>query len=393
MVSKSQTKDQHIAVFGGSGSGKTVLISSFYGAAQEQAFLKESLFDVIADDTGQGRRLRQNYLKMANEAAVPGATRFAATPYAFTLKIRDSPAASPGESKPKKPRFKALRLVWHDYPGEWFEEEPSSEEESRRRVETFRKLLRSDVAFVLVDGQKLLDYAGQEEKYLKSMLGDLRDGVHRLKEDLLDEGRPLVEFPRIWILALSKADLHPDLDVHGFQDLVIEKAAADVEAFSVLLKGMVETPDALSVGEDFLLLSSARFEPGRIEVTSRVGLDLILPVSFILPVERLVQWGERFSVPRKVLDKFADNAEGIAAILAGNPMLRTLLRRVPVVGPIVADAVLTGLGAAVKISGPKIAELNEHARKNHDYLTAVITKFRLDLDRGVRDGWLVKSRR
>ena len=32
--------EQHIAVFGESGSGKTVLLSSFYGATQEPQFLK-----------------------------------------------------------------------------------------------------------------------------------------------------------------------------------------------------------------------------------------------------------------------------------------------------------------------------------------------------------------
>ena len=62
MAGRLRVREQHIAVFGGSGSGKTVLVSSFYGAAQEQAFLKDSDFHVIADDTGQGNRLRQNYL-------------------------------------------------------------------------------------------------------------------------------------------------------------------------------------------------------------------------------------------------------------------------------------------------------------------------------------------
>lgn len=128
-------REQHIAVFGGSGSGKTVLVSSFYGA-QEQAFLKESLFHVVADDTGQGNRLRQNYLGMKNNARVPEPTRFAATPYSFTIKLKDQGDAKVAKGKP----FDALRLVWHDYPGEWFEEEPSSEEEAQRRVDTFRSL-------------------------------------------------------------------------------------------------------------------------------------------------------------------------------------------------------------------------------------------------------------
>ena len=60
----SRALEQHIAVFGESGSGKTVLLSSFYGATQEPQFLKTSLFHVVADDIGQGNRLHQNYLGM-----------------------------------------------------------------------------------------------------------------------------------------------------------------------------------------------------------------------------------------------------------------------------------------------------------------------------------------
>jgi hypothetical protein len=190
---------------------------------------------------------------MKNNARVPEVTRFAATPYFFTIKLKDQGDAKAAKARP----FDALRFVWHDYPGEWFEEEPSSEEEAKRRVDTFRSLLRSDVALILVDGQKLLDYAGEEEKYLKSLLWGIRDGLLRLKDDLLDDGKPLAEFPRIWITALSKADLHPDLDVHGFHDLVIEKAAGDITSLHEVLKGLVQVPEALSMGEDFMLLSSA----------------------------------------------------------------------------------------------------------------------------------------
>ena len=382
-----RVREQHIAVFGESGSGKTVLVSSFYGAAQEQTFLKESLFHVIADDTGQGHRLRQNFLGMKNNATVPEVTRFAPTPYAFTIKSKEQGESRAARATP----FDAVRLVWHDYPGEWFEEEPSSEVESERRIETFRSLLRSDVAFILVDGQKLLDYAGEEEKYLKSLLWGLRDGLLRLKDDLLDDGRPVAEFPRIWITALTKADLHPDLDVHGFQDLVIEKSGGDITSLHEVIKGLVKLPEALSIGEDFMLLSSAKFEPGKIEVTERVGVDLLLPVASLLPLERLVRWAERFEIPRKWLDQLADNADVIAAVLLGSNAIAAFLNRIPKVGPILSRVALPGLAAAVKLSKSKIQEMNAEARANRDYLTATLTQFRLELDPGVEDHHFVKS--
>ena len=390
MAAKLRVREQHIAVFGGSGSGKTVLVSSFYGAAQEHAFLKESLFHVIADNTGQGNLLLQNYLRMKNSARVPQTTRFEATPYSFTIKMKDQGDAKVAKGKP----FDALRLVWHDYPGQWFEEEPSSEGEAKRRIDTFRSLLRSNVALVLVDGQKLLDYAGEEEKYLKSVFMTITAGLLQLKDDLLDDGKPLAEFPRIWIIALSKADLHPDLDVHGFHDLVIEKAAGDVTSLHEVLKELVQIPEALSIGEDFMLLSSAKFEPSKIEVTERVGVDLLLPVACLLPLERLVQWTERFEIPRKLLDQLADNTDALAvALLAVKPFAK-YLNKVPKVGPLlakVAPHALDALVAAVKLSEQKIKEINDEARANRDYLTATLTQFRLDLDQGVKDNLLVKS--
>lgn len=386
-----KVKEQSIAVFGESGSGKTVLVSSFYGAMQEPSFLTQSLYKVLSDDTGQGTRLRQNYLRMRNQAQVPESNRFIATPYSFTLKLRDPSDAKVAKARP----FDALRLVWHDYPGEWFEQEPSSDEEAARRVGTFRALLKSDVAFVLVDGQKLLDHAGEEEMYLKSMLWGLSEGLEKLKDDILTSGKPLVEFPRIWIIALSKADLHPGLDVTKFQDMVVEKAAQDIAALHETLKGFVQLPEALSLGEDFMLLSSAKFEPDKIELTERVGLDLILPVASMLPLERLAQWNEQFDIPLKILGEVVDNAGALSLVLtgAGARVVSKLLVKVPKVGPLLATVAVPALAEAVKLSASKLEEIHARALADRDYLTATLTQFRLDLARGVEDHLLVKSLR
>jgi len=84
----SRALEQHIAVFGESGSGKTVLLSSFYGAAQEPQYMQRSLFYIVADDFGHGTRLHQNYLGMKDSARLPAANRFSAASYSFLVKLK-----------------------------------------------------------------------------------------------------------------------------------------------------------------------------------------------------------------------------------------------------------------------------------------------------------------
>lgn len=378
--------EQHIAVFGESGSGKTVMISSFYGAKQEAQFLKDSLFHVVADETGQGNRLHRNYLGMKNSARLPAPNRFSGTSYSFSIKLKEGTEVKAVRTSP----FDALRLVWHDYPGEWFEEDVSGPEEAQRRVDTFRSLLSSDVALLLVDGQRLLDNAGEEERYLKSLLGNFRNGLLSLRSDLLEDGKPLVEFPRIWIMALSKSDLLPNLDVFGLRDLLIEKAGEDISALREVLAGLVEGSDALSVGEDFLLLSSAEFGTNKIEVNNRVGLELMLPLAAILPFERHVRWAQAKLIPGRVAENLLNGAGALAAALIGNKFkpagpLGPLLK---LVGLVLSKEVLD---AAAKLAGDKLKEKNSEAVAKNDHMSAMLTGFRLDLDKGEKEQILLRS--
>lgn len=142
-----------------------------------------------------------------------------------------------------------------------------------------------------------------------------------------------------------------------------------------------------------MLLSSVRFEPGKIEVTERVGLDLILPVAFMLPLERLAQWADKFDIPLKVLGRLVDHANALAAVFnsAGAKVAVKFLAKVPKVGPLLVAVAIPALKKAVKLSTSKLEEIHAQALDDRDYLTATPAKFRLDLDQGVEDHLLVKS--
>ncbi|MGW9183822.1 TRAFAC clade GTPase domain-containing protein [Agromyces sp. NPDC055661] len=385
--------EQHIAVFGESGSGKTVLLSSFYGATQEPQYLQNSLFNVVADDIGQGNRLHRNYHGMRDSARLPEPNRFSATAYSFSLKLKDAPDASPAKARP----FDALRLVWHDYPGEWFEQNVSGPEEEQRRIDTFRSLVSSDVALLLVDGQRLLDNSGEEERYLKSLLTNFRNGLLTLKEELLEDGKPLVEFPRIWVLALSKADLLPNITVFNFRDLLIEKAADDIDELRKVLAGLVEDSDALSVGEDYVLISSARFNADKIEVTKSVGVELILPLAAMLPFERHVRWARSRNNRGKVAENLLGDAEALATALGGVGALATafIARQNKVIGSIglLLSHFGSNLNDLARLGGDKLREANAEALAKHDNLRATMTGFQMDLDRGEEEQVLLRSRR
>jgi len=382
--------EQSIAVFGESGSGKTVMLSALYGAMQEPDRLRENLFSLTADDTTQGTFLQRNYLGMRDSAQLPMATRFESTEYHFTLRPHAVPGRGSGRGSASSKQHSEMHLVWHDYPGEWFEQSVSGPAEAARKVATFRSLLSADVAVLLVDGQRLLDNAGQEERYLKSLLTNFRNGLLSLKGDILEGGKPLVQFPRIWLIALSKADLLPSLDVFAFRDLVIGRAGEDLVQLRNVIAQFVESSDALSVGEDFLLLSSAEFGAHTIEVRERVGIDLILPLAWVLPFERHLRWAEAKHVSRRVAENLLISVSAIATAVTGRKLFPSLR-----FGPMM---VLVGVGlkavtALVDLAGSKLKRANVEAVAKKDAVVAILTKFKLELEESERRNVLLRSRR
>lgn len=376
--------EQQVAVFGESGSGKTVLLSSFYGVAQEASFQQDNHYYLLAEKLGQGNRLHKNYLGMKNSASVPMTDHMQGDSYAFSVKVKD---AAKGQNSRTQP-IDALRVVWHDYPGEWFESDVSGELEHQNRVDTFRSLLASDVALLLVDGQRLLDNAGEEERYLKSLFANLRNSVLSMKDDLLVEGRPLVQFPRIWVLALSKADLLPDMDVYAFRDMLIEKSSEEISDLQQFLSSMVEGSQAFSFGEDFMLLSSAKFEPGRIVTSERMGVDLLLPLVAMLPFERNLKWAKGKELPAKLAEMVVRNAGTIAGMI----LLKSPAKLLKFIG-FLGIANNEKADFVFDAAADQLKEMNDAAIARKDLMAATLTQFQLDLEEGEATQVLKRSQR
>lgn len=374
---------QQIAVFGESGSGKTVLLSSFYGAMQEPNFIEENHYTVVADDQGKGQTLHRLYLAMRDSTKVPSLNRFKGDSHEFSIHLR-TPA---GGKKDKAGKVEGLHLVWHDYPGEWFESSPYGAEEQHRRLEMFRSLLGSDVALLLVDAQRLIDNEGEEERYLKLLFTNFKNSILGLKSGLLRDGKPLKEFPRIWIIALTKADLLPDTDVYRFRDLVIEKAGGEIGQLRDQLRSMVVADEALDIGQDFLLLSSAKFEPGKIVMTQRKGVDLILPIASVLPLERFARWADNFKIPGRVLEVML---RGAGPVLTGF-LLRSSGRNKP--AKFVAKLVGTEVVAEIAVvAADKLKEFNERSRAKGDAVGMTLSQFKMDLDAAEKARVLIRSK-
>lgn len=400
-MAKNKDLSVEIALFGESGSGKTVLLSSFYGRTQEKDFHQKHNYSVCADELGHHSLLHKNYLGMRNSAVLPEATRFKAQAYPFSIRhsgifIQDGTTQQ-----------QSIHLTWHDYPGEWLEQDVSGDEEQKRRIETFRNLMGADVAFFLVDAQKLLDNAGEEERYLKALFMGFSNALDVMKKDILGKKqRPLDRYPRIWVIALSKADLLPDMDVYAFRDLVTEKSGYEITCLGKTLQEFVTEKEALSVGEDFLLLSSARFEPGSIDFSDSKGVSLMIPMSSVFPYQRLLRWAERYASLVGFLNKhftLKNVMDGVGIIATVATVVTTkklptsssrLGRLAGWANSLANRSNVISMPEVLAPSGSAYLEARHKAAcENQDFLGAVLSGFALELEQAEKDEILLRGNR
>ncbi|MGM0928844.1 MAG: hypothetical protein ACQEXN_03935 [Actinomycetota bacterium] len=144
-----------------------------------------------------------------------------------------------------------------------------------------------------------------------------------------------------------------------------------------------------------LTASRSKFDADKIEVNKRVGLELILPLAAMLPLERYARWAQARRIRGKVVENLLVGTEFVAAVLiAGEGQLPgrlgQLLNRFD--ANRVKDAARLASEAA-KLAGDKLRKINSEARAKQDNLKATLSGFRMDLDKGEEEQTLLRSRR
>jgi hypothetical protein len=190
------------------------------------------------------------------------------------------------------------------------------------------------------------------------------------------------------MFALAKADLLPDFDVYNFRDLLIGKVHEELADLRTVLEGFVEEPQAMSVGEDYVLLSSAKFEPNKIQLDQRIGIDLLLPIAAILPFERHISWVEQKQLGSKVAEVLLSGAEPLAGAILGKIKFTGPIGAA--LGPILNRTGVTVVASAAELGGEQLAKRNADAKARHDYLAAALTGFQIALSEGEESHTLLR---
>jgi hypothetical protein len=194
----------------------------------------------------------------------------------------------------------ALRIVWYDYPGGWWERTPRDDSEKEARRAALAKLLTSHVGILLVDGTR---YQAEGLPYLRHLLDQFRAEARRIADEAAASGNPLEALPRQWLIAASKVDVFPPGTTAQTLCKEIVAGAADQ------LAGVGKAVKSPSFGHQYLLLSAVRGDGARVlDAHHYIGLELVAPVALLSVLGELAERagkGAAFGVLRTIVERLS----------------------------------------------------------------------------------------
>lgn len=264
----SKMQEIRIALFGQSSSGKTTLLASYFGNQQMNSFEKEHGYRLAVEDTAKGNRLLSKYYKMEKGEFPLGTATF--EEYHFNFKVH-------GLTEP------SFKIVWYDYPGGWWENTPKDEEEKSVRREAFKNLLQSQVGILLVDG---VQYNNSGISYVNYLLDQFKNEIRNIKDSLASAGSPMTDFPKQWIIALSKADiLSESATAEDFCKKTVSDGNDQLEGLANAINLNLK-----DFGCQYMLISSVKGNDNKvINAHQYIGIQLIAPVALLSVLDELAK--------------------------------------------------------------------------------------------------------
>lgn len=261
----SASQKVRIAFFGSRSSGKTSLLSSYFGHMQRPSWERERQYR-ISTSVADSNLLLRNFYRM-QKGSFPEATVGRELPYVFSMWISGC-------------RQPAFDIEWIDYPGEWWEKVPEDEAKKDAREICLQKLTQSHVGFLVIDGYH---YRTEGRAYLGALLSQFNNVVRNLLQPEHGTTSVVTTFGVAdWIILLTKADLMPE-------DYTAEQLATECLELAEEINGLGDTLSSRRFGDRYLLVSAALGEEDRvIDVEKSIGLDLIAPCALLSVAEHVV---------------------------------------------------------------------------------------------------------
>lgn len=368
-MSSEEPVELRVAVFGDSGSGKTVLLSAFHAEVTSENHLRQHNYRLSMPDGEAQQRLASMYYAL-EDGHLPDGTVDEFSEHHFGVYSRDLPNSP-------------VKLSWYDYPGGWLSAITEGDE-SPKVVEALSRLAQCQVGILLIDGQSFRN-AGAEyvRRFLKKVGRNLEQIRMRSERHVSSE----YPFPDRWIVALSKADMMGEgYTVKDFQDVLMTANGNDLRDFACKLGR-----EDKKVAKHFMLLSALHDPEGRrsgYPTNKTVGLKALAPAILRATMQEAAEKAAEGANNQGLLQQAIAKAKAfflslleivIDNILEFVSFVPKKYRVIARVGVLALKALLSPVLQTLKAADLAVAETEARKRKNAlDAIVFAMTKVLVD---------------